>query len=281
MAMTNFIPTIWDETIHREKVAKDVFAENCNRKYEGTLAEKGDSVKILGVKAPTIKTLGKNVRNDGIDDAEDIVEDSVTMHINQIAYYNYKVSDFDKRESVDGVMEAVRKSTAEQLSNTTDKYIANLAKGELAYGADKTAVQVTKSNVLELIDAGIQHLYENNVSDSTEITLTVSPRFYFILKRAYAELDTNNHELMKNGKVGMYGKVVVKMSNNVAKSDNGNDDFIMLRTNEAIAYVESDVHSESYRTENGFSDGVKGYILYDAQIVRPDELYVLRVKYTA
>jgi hypothetical protein len=110
MAMTNFIPTIWDETIHREKVAKDVFAENCNRKYEGTLAEKGDSVKILGVKAPTIKTLGKNVRNDGIDDAEDIVEDSVTMHINQIAYYNYKVSDFDKRESVDGVMEAEKEA---------------------------------------------------------------------------------------------------------------------------------------------------------------------------
>lgn len=277
MAMTNFIPTIWDETIHREKVAKDVFAENCNRKYEGTLAEKGDSVKILGVKAPTIKTLGKNVRNDGIDAAEDIVEDSVTMHINQIAYYNYKVSDFDKRESVDGVMEAVRKSTAEQLSNTTDKYIAGLANDKLA--VKSTATVVTKENVLEFIDAGIQKLYENNVSDSTEITLTVSPRFYFILKRAYAELDTNNHELLKNGKVGMYGKVVVKMSNNVAKSNDGATDYIMLRTNEAIAYVESDVHSESYRTENGFSDGVKGYILYDAQIVRPDELYVLQAKY--
>lgn len=279
MAMTNFIPTIWDETIHREKVAKDVFAENCNRKYEGTLAEKGDSVKILGVKAPTIKTLGKNVRNGGIDDAEDIVEDSITMHINQIAYYNYKVSDFDKRESVDGVMEAVRKSTAEQLSNTTDKYIAALANDKLAVKSG-AAVKVTKDNVLELIDAGIQKLYENNVSDSTEITLTVSPRFYFILKRAYAELDTNNHELLKNGRVGMYGKVVVKMSNNVAKSANGAEDYIMLRTNEAIAYVESDVHSESYRTENGFSDGVKGYILYDAQIVRPDELYVLVAKYT-
>lgn len=277
MAMTNFIPTIWDETIHREKVAKDVFAENCNRKYEGTLAEKGDSVKILGVKAPTIKTLGKDVRNGNIAGAEDIVEDSITMHINQIAYYNYKVSDFDKRESVDGVMEAVRKSTAEQLSNTTDKYIAALANDKLA--VKSTATVVTKANVLEFIDAGIQKLYENNVSDSTEITLTVSPRFYFILKRAYAELDTNNHELLKNGKVGMYGKVVVKMSNNVAKSVDGTTDFIMLRTNEAIAYVESDVHSESYRTENGFSDGVKGYILYDAQIVRPDELYVLQAKY--
>lgn len=277
MAMTNFIPTIWDETIHREKVAKDVFAENCNRKYEGTLSEKGDSVKILGVKAPTIKTLGKDVRNGNIAGAEDIVEDSITMHINQIAYYNYKVSDFDKRESVDGVMEAVRKSTAEQLSNTTDKYIAGLAEDKLAVKSDATVV--TKENVLEFIDAGIQKLYENNVSDSTEITLTVSPRFYFILKRAYAELDTNNHELLKNGKVGMYGKVVVKMSNNVAKSVDGKTDYIMLRTNEAIAYVESDVHSESYRTENGFSDGVKGYILYDAQIVRPDELYVLQAKY--
>lgn len=277
MAMTNFIPTIWDETIHREKVAKDVFAENCNRKYEGTLAEKGDSVKILGVKAPTIKTLGKDVRNGNIAGAEDIVEDSITMHINQIAYYNYKVSDFDKRESVDGVMEAVRKSTAEQLSNTTDKYIAALANDKLAVKSNATVV--TKENVLEFIDAGIQKLYENNVSDSTEITLTVSPRFYFILKRAYAELDTNNHELLKNGKVGMYGKVVVKMSNNVAKSNDGATDYIMLRTNEAIAYVESDVHSESYRTENGFSDGVKGYILYDAQIVRPDELYVLQAKY--
>ena len=278
MAMTNFIPTIWDETIHREKVAKDVFAENCNRKYEGTLAEKGDSVKILGVKAPTIRTLEKDKRGDAINAAEDIVEDSITMHVNQIAYYNYKVNDFDKREAIDGVMEAVRKSTAEQLSNTTDKYIAALAKDKLAVKSDGNTV-VTEDNILKFIDDGIEKLYENNVSDSTEITLTVSPKFYFILKRAYADLDTNNHELIKNGRVGRYGKVTVKMSNNVYKD--GTHDYIMLRTNEAIAYVESDVHSETYRTENGFSDGVKGYILYDAMIVRPDELYVLKAKYSA
>lgn len=276
MAMTNFIPTIWDETIHREKVAKDVFAENCNRKYEGALAEKGDSVKILGVKAPTIRTLEKKDRNGNILGAEDIVEDSVTMHVNQIAYYNYKVNDFDKREAIDGVMDAVRKSTAEQLSNTTDKYIAALANDKLAVKSDGNTV-VTEDNILKFIDDGIQKLYENNVSDSTEITLTVSPKFYFILKRAYADLDTNNHELIKNGRVGRYGKVTVKMSNNVYK-DNTHD-YIMLRTNEAIAYVESDVHSETYRTESGFSDGVKGYILYDAMIVRPDELYVLKAKY--
>ena len=173
MAMTNFIPTIWDETIHREKVAKDVFAENCNRKYEGTLAEKGDSVKILGVKAPTIRTLDKKDRNGNISDAEEVVEDSITMHVNQIAYYNYGVNDFDKREAIDGVMDAVKKSTAEQLSNTTDKYIANLAKDKLAVKSASTVVD--ESNVLKFIDGGIQRLYEKNVSDNTTITLTVSP----------------------------------------------------------------------------------------------------------
>lgn len=277
MAMTNFIPTVWDETIRREKVAKDVFAENCNRKYEGTLAEKGDSVKILGVKAPTIRTLDKKDRNGNIGDVEEIVEDSITMHVNQIAYYNYGVNDFDKREAIDGVMDAVKKSTAEQLSNTTDRYIANLAKDKLAVKSQETVVD--ESNVLKFIDGAIQHLYEKNVSDNTKITLTVSPRFYFILKRAYADLDTNNHDLIKNGRVGMYGKVIVKMSNNVAKSDDGTKDFIMLRTDDAIAYVESDVHSETYRPEKGFKDCIKGYILYDAMIVRPDELYVLQAKY--
>ena len=281
MALTKFIPTIWDETIHREKVAKDVFAENCNRRFEGKLAEKGDSVKILGVKAPKIYDLAKSARGGSINDADDVVEDSIIMHVNQIAYYNYKVNDFDAQESVDGVMDAMKKATAEQLANKTDKYIANLAKDKLANViTGDTAVQITKDNVLETIDGAIQKLYENNVADNTTITLTVSPAFYFILKRAYTGLDTDNSALLKNGAVGMYGKVVIKMSNNVAKDADGTE-YLMIRTNEAIAYVESDVHSEAYRPENGFADAIKGYILYDAQIVRPDEMCVLKVKYTA
>lgn len=271
MALQNFIPTLWDEKIQIEKQAADVFAANCNRKYEGELREKGDSVKILGVKKPTIHD--SNTGEAISVTTEDVMDDSIIMPVKQIAWYSYGVSDFDRIQSIPGVMEAMRKSTGQSLSNKTDQYIAKLASDKLANKGSST--QVTENNILATIDGAIQKLYEANVPDTAKITLTLSPAIYFILKRAYANLDTNNHALIKNGTVGMYGKVEIKMSNNVY--NDGTDDFCMVRTDEAIAYVESAVHSESFRPEGSFKDAIKGYILYDAMIVRPDELYVLKL----
>ena len=49
MSYANFIPTVWNEQIDRELERLCVFVEDCNRKYEGKVKEKGESVKILGV----------------------------------------------------------------------------------------------------------------------------------------------------------------------------------------------------------------------------------------
>ena len=56
MAYKNFIPEIWAETINRDLERMHVFAADCNREYEGSVAKKGDSVRILGVGSPTITT---------------------------------------------------------------------------------------------------------------------------------------------------------------------------------------------------------------------------------
>ena len=69
------------------------------------------------------------------------------------------------------------------------------------------------------------------------------------------------------------------MSNNVAKSANGATDYIQVKTRRAIAFAKPLTHTEAYRPENGFSDAVKGFILYDAKIVRPKEMFVMNVKY--
>ena len=66
MAYANFIPTVWNEGIMRELERLCVFAEDCNRKYEGDVKQKGDTVKILGVGKPTIRTLDKAGRNGNI-----------------------------------------------------------------------------------------------------------------------------------------------------------------------------------------------------------------------
>lgn len=286
MSYQNFIPSVWNEGIERELERLCVFVEDCNRKYEGKVKQTGESVTILGVGKPTIKSLSKASRNKDIDAPEEIEDTSVIMYINQIRYFNYMVGDIDKAQSVGGVMDALEAETSEGLADDVDKYIASFAVDDSVAKLYASAVKVVdgtagtnEKNVLHVLDEAIQKLYENDVKATTKIVATVSPRFYTLFKRAYVEKDTNNSEMLKNGKVGRYGNVIIKMSNNVHKTDSGATDNIMIRTQRAIAYANPHTHSEPYRPEKKFADAVKGYILFDAKVVRPKEVININVKY--
>jgi len=86
--------------------------------------------------------------------------------------------------------------------------------------------------------------------------------------------------MIENGKVGRYGNVIVKMSNQVHRDKNGNE-LIQLKTDRAIAFCNPLTHTEAYRPEHRFSDAVKGFVLYEGKIVRPKEMIVMNVKYSA
>ena len=120
MAYQNFIPSVWSEGINRELERLCVFAEDCNRKYEGKVKKQGESVTILGVGKPTIKRIAKASRNKDIESPEEIEDTSVIMYINQIAYFNYLVGDIDKAQAVDGIMDALEAETSEGLANEVD-----------------------------------------------------------------------------------------------------------------------------------------------------------------
>lgn len=288
MAYQNFIPTVWNEGIERELERICVFAEDCNRKYEGSVKEKGESVKILGVGKPTIKSLAKANKNNDIDAPEEIEDTSVIMYINQIRYFNYMVGDIDKAQAVGGIMDALEQETSEGLANEVDTYIASKAVDESVkalYGNTpvKVVANENASNgekyVLDILDEALQKLYENDVKSTTKIVVTISPRFFTLFKRAYINKDTDNSEMLKNGRVAKYGNIIVKMSNNVHRTSNGAVDNIMIRTQRAIAYAKPLTHTEPYRPEKKFADAVKGFILFDAKVVRPKEVININVKY--
>lgn len=275
MAYQNFIPTVWAETINRELEKAHVFVTDTNRQYEGDVKAKGDSVRILGVGKPTITTqLGKKIT---LGAAEDVTDQSITLPINHVAYFNYKVDDIDKRQSVGGLMEALSKETSEGLADEMDKFVANLALDKSAVVADATAVTITKDNIMSEIDKLLVRLLENDVKRTSKITLTLPPKFTMILKQAYADLDTNNSKVLETGEVGRYNGIIIKESNNCAQDTNKNY-MLQMKTNRAIAFVNPMTHIEPYRPEGGFSDAVKGFILYDGIIARPKELIVARWK---
>lgn len=284
MSYQNFIPTVWNEQIDRELERLCVFAEDCNRKYEGKVKDKGESVKILGVGKPTIRSIAKADRNNDIEAAETIEDTSIIMVIDQIRYFNYKVGDIDKAQAVGGVMDALQEETSEGLANEVDTYIANLAKEKQAVKLYATAKKVVvakeeasgERNVLRVLDDAAKVLYKNDVKTSTPIIATVDVDFYMAFREAYGDKDTDNSKILKNGKVAMYGNITIKMSNNVAKD--GDTSLIQVKTKRAIAYAKPLTHTEPYRPENGFADAVKGFILFGAKIVRPKEMVVANVK---
>ena len=288
MAYETFIPSVWAEGIDRELERLCVFAEDCNRKYEGDIKKQGESVTILGVGRPTITTITKQQKN-GLDigDPEEVPSTSIIMYINQLSYFNYGIDDIDKAQASEDIMGALETETSEGLANVIDKHISEQVADSTVPKLFPAAMKVvsgegngtTEMNVLDILDLAIQKLLENDVSDGTEVVVTVSPRFHTILKKAYTKIDTDNSDMLKNGKVGRYGRVTVKCSNNVHKTANGAEDNIMIRTKRAVAFAKPLTKTEAYRPEKGFRDAIKGFILYQAKVVRPKEIFNINVKY--
>jgi hypothetical protein len=278
MSYKNFIPTVWAEAIEHELERNHVFVADTNRQYEGNVSKMGDTVRILGIGKPSVTTqVGGSIN---LNTAETVEDSAVSLLIDHVSYFNYLVDDIDKRQAVGGLMDALSKEASQALANETDLCVSAMSKAKGAKKKDTTAVQVTAGatgsgvvNILEYIDAGLEKLYENDVKPDSEITLTVPPWFYIMLKQAYVKLDTDNSTMLENGKVGRYGNVIVRMSNNVCKDNN--DSLIQLKTKRAIAFAQPMTHTEPYRPEAKFSDAVKGFILYGAKIVRPKEMIIL------
>lgn len=291
MSYANFIPAVWEAGINRDLERKCVFVEDCHRKYEGAVSRMGESVTITGIGRPTIRTLSRSGQYGNIESAEAVESTAIVMPINQIAYYNYEIGDIDKAQALDGVVEALQEETTEGLANHIDKYVASLALDDDANvlgsikGVAGTAANAYEKNVLDILDEMQEALLANDVADSTEIVVTVDPKFFTRFRKEYRTADTDNSRILKSGKVYYYNGMKIKVSNNLAHRTvtiNGvscDCSTIMARTKRAIAFVKPLTHTEAYRPEKKFVDAVKGFVLFDAKIVRPKELFVYNVAY--
>lgn len=270
MAYENFIPEIWSKKIERDLERSCVYAEDCNRSYEGNVKQCGDTVHILGVGKPTISTLARASASDDITGPEEVAGTDATLVIDQIRYFNFMVGDIDKAQAVDGLLDNLTAEANEGLANEVDEYIAALVSEA---GSTVTETALAADNILDKLDEGQQKLYENDVKPTTEVVVVIPPAIYTLFRRAYLSKDTNNHEALKNGKVAMYGNMSVKLSNNVNKSDSTYN--VMMRTKRAVAYAQPVRHIEPYRPQGKFADAVKGFILFGAKVVRPKEMVKL------
>lgn len=268
MAYENFKPTIWSKHIQTELEKHCILLEGCNTQFQGEAGE-GKKVRIIGASRPTVKTY---VPGEDIAEAETPADTAVLLDTDQYKYTHFLVDDVDEAQSIEGLMQAYMRGSASELARERDEYIASFA--ALAAQMSPSTEVESDGQAIGLLDAAFVALWDKGVRISGDVVIEVSPWFYNKLKAGLTELYSANGELIRKGVVGTYNGAPVKMSNNLYSD--GTDDYMFVRTKDAIAFAGGISKVEAYRPEKQFSDAVKALDTYGAKIVRPDELYVIR-----
>jgi len=273
MSYDMFKATIWSENIQRQLEGHLVLKQDCDFGYDGD-AKRGEKVKILGVGRPTVG----DYTGDDIGAPETVDGNYMFLEIDQSKFFNFMIDDIDRAQSINGLMDSLIKESAVALATEADSHIAKVIyDAAVEPGAENVTASTkvaTPEAAKKLIDKAFEDLWANGVQTNDTITITISPWFYNLFKDRLTELASNNSELIAQGAIGMYNNALVRLSNNLY--NDGTDDFMIVRTNNAIAYAGQVNNTEAYRPEGLFADAVKGLYTYGAKIVRPKEMVVIR-----
>ncbi len=271
MALTNFIPTVWSESLYSELDKKYIAVRNCNRDFEGDIRAKGNTVKICGVGDISVFDY---TRNTDMSSPETLSDSVRTLTIDQAKGFNFQIDDVDQAQQTPKVMQEAMRKAASALANAADNYVFSLYES-----ADENNViensSATKENIIDTIISARTKLFANNVYDADDIVIEVTPEVAELILKAKISLSTDNGEALDTGCIGSVCGTKIYVSNNVKKVDGHHK--CLARTKRAIAFAQQLSEIDAYRPEKRFADAVKGLHLYGAKIVYPSELFVLDV----
>lgn len=271
MSITNFIPTIWSETLYKELSKTFIAVNHCNRDYEGDIKGKGAIVKICGIGDITVRDYTKNVDMNVPETLSDTVSN---LTVDKAKYFSFQIDDIDKTQASPKLMEAAMQKAAEALANDADKHVLSLT----AQACRKFInTHDSDESVFETILKAREVLYKNNVVDGTELFLEVTPKVATKILRekiAVPSSETN----VDNGYLGQLFGCKIYVTNNLNQTPNtGTNNTTtyhncILRTKRAICFVDQLSEIEAFRPERRFADAIKGLHLYGAKVVYPNEM---------
>ena len=239
MAITNFIPTVWSETLYRELEKEYIGVKNCSREFEGDIKNMGDTVRILGVNPISVFNYTKNT---DIETLTEVSDNSRTLTIDKAKAFNFIIDDIALAQAAPNLMQEAMRVAASALSNEADKYIYSLYTGI----TDSNTIQeagLKSSDMLDFLLAAQEKMLERNVPGNEEIILEVSPAVASRILKAKILTGTSNEQSLDKGCIGTFLGFKIYVSTNVQRStENGTTYFqCFARTKRAIPWSPSTV----------------------------------------
>jgi N4-gp56 family major capsid protein len=288
MGLESFIPEIWAPECLRQLEKFLVYAQTgiVNRDYEGTISGMGDTVRIPGIGAVTVKSYSKNT---DIDSPETLSDAETKLLIDQGDYFNIFIDSIDKAQQNPKVMASAMQEAGYALRDALDQFVAGLytdASASNLIGTD--ASPKTPNNT----SGSTENCYNLLVDCSTKLTkskvptegrwIIVPPEYYALLLKDDRFVDASKSgstDALRNGMVGRAAGFNVLQSHNVPNTT-GTKYKLMFGTSMAISLAVQLTDLKPYQPEKRFGDAVKGLQVYGGKVVRPDALGVMTCNFS-
>ena len=273
MAIMNFIPTVWSETLASALSKQYVAVANCNRDFEGEIKEKGSRVKICSVGDVTV---GDYTKNTDMNDPQVLSDSARELIIDRAKYFNFQLDDIDRMQAVPGLMSEAMRKAASGLAEEAEKYVYSLYSEA---GTTITNENSTVENIMDDLIYARTTLYAKGVGDTGDIVMEVSPEVAALILKAKLALSTDNGEMLESGCLGSFGGCKIYVSPYISVVDGSGKKYhkCLVRTKRAVAFAEQLSEIDAYRPEKRFADAVKGLHLYGAKTVFPEEMVTLNL----
>ena len=267
MAITNFIPELWEGMMLRRWENEKVFPALFDRHYEG-IATKGNTVHITGVVKPAVKDYKANNRTTS---ADAITDTGVDLLIDEEKNFDFYVDDIDAVQAA-GSLADYTNAAADALVEDADQYLANLL---IADGNVLPYSSITTGDGAFNVFRDARKQLNKNKAPTVGRVAVVNAEFEALLLGADSKLtayDTSGDTAgLRRGTIGSLLNFRVISSNNLPEVDSPQAVFFVQ---EAAAYVSQIDKMEGMRAENKFADRIRGLHVYGAKVVRPEGILV-------
>ncbi|QIS18534.1 P22 phage major capsid protein family protein [Nocardia terpenica] len=282
----NFIPEFWSDQVLLPFEADLVFGQPkvANRKYEGTIREKGDTVHVSSIGDPTVKKYDKNTDLE-IDDLSD---SETAMVIDQGDYFAFRVNDIEKLQAAENFEDPATARAGYKLQNQVDLFLYNQLKAGVDAKNNLGRVTVTESEP-EKATVGQLSMYRLAVKLREKLDRASVPktgRYLAIPPELLSPLlldarFINAEKLgsvgpLLNGTVGRMAGFDILESNNINKvggTGAAKDDYVVIAgVSEALSFANQLSNVETLRAQNRFADIVRGVNIYGGKVFRPEGL---------
>lgn len=264
MAVTSFIPEIWNAQLLTDFREQTVAAALTNREYEGN-ASAGNVVKINSATAIGVtdyKAAGRTTS------ASAVSTTSQDLLIDQEKSFDFYVDDIDRAQAA-GSMDAFTRSAGEGLAEDSDKFLLALAVAGAHADNVIPSANLTPATAFNVIRDMRKALNKKKVPQGQRV-LIVNAEFEALLLEADAKLTnvdkSGSTEGLREASLGRLLNFDIYTSENLP-TVSAPQAVAFYRP--SIAYVSQVEKTEAMRAQDKFADRLRGLHVYGGKVIRP------------